>query len=357
MIQSNRSYNLVTIGILLLLAFVLQFTCQDVLAATGNVTKVRCHMYEEGGKPVKVRVAIDFDGSPIKVNLVKSDDPYGEAPKGFIEDFIIVAASGADNDAIGKATISAGNTKGKLNVITESGKIRIAIIEGYELQSAKFSYLETVAYSDMKVITRTVKPEPKKEPKLKAVPKPKPKPKVVPVPIAAPVPVPTPKVAAKKVKPKAKPTLKTGTDTVYIDKIIHDTIYVEKIVYIVKGEIPNRLFRITAGYFDTWWNDPYFRLEFKFSKKAENLELSPIKRKLSNIPKGYEPVYAIIQQDKDAPVIFNDVYVNYARTSGKILLLQRNNKCYILAKDGYSVKATKLQYDNFNHIVSLRLQQ
>jgi hypothetical protein len=342
-------------------------------------------MYDEGGIPVKVRVAIDFDGSPIKLDLVKSDDPYGKAPKGFIEDFLIVAATDADKDIIKKVTISAGNSSGKLNVITESGAIRVAIIEGYELQSAKFSYLETVAYTDMKIIKRDVKPESKKEPEPIPVPKTEPKPipvvkdttsakvdtvavkpkpeagktetKVVPLPVMAPVPVPTPMVLATGVKTLAIPSAEAKTDTVYIEKIVYDTVFVEKIVYIEKGEKPNKLRYIDAEYYDHWSHDPLFRLDFIFTKTAEKLAITELKRGLPNIPEGYTAKYEISQEDKNAPAIFDNAIVNYARTSEKILLVQRSNKCYILVKDGFSVKATKVQYDNFNHIVSLRLMQ
>ncbi|MCF7810101.1 hypothetical protein K9N50_03840 [bacterium] len=377
MFHSNRSYSLITIGVLLLLAFVLQSSCQYLYAASSNITKVRCHMYDEGGKPVKVRLAIDFDGSPIKLNLVKSDDPYGKAPKGFIEDFLIVATNDADKDGIRKATISAGNSRGMLNVITESDQIRVAITEGYELQSARFNYLETVAYTDMKIIKRTVKPEPKKAPEPKPEPKPvvkdttsamvdtaavKPKPivekttpKVAPVPIVAPVPVPTPMVAATPVKTQVKPLAKAAKDTVYIEKIVYDTVFVEKIVYIEKGEKPNKLRYISAKYFDNLWSKPLFKLEFRFTRMAEKLTLSEQKRSLPNIPEGYTPHYVITQENSKAPEIFNNAIVKYARTSGKILIVQRNNKCYILAKDGYSLKATKAQYDDYNHIVTLRL--
>ncbi len=328
--QSNKSFNRMPILTGLVIVLLLQFGATALYAS--DLTQVRCHRYEEGGKPVKVRLSLDFDGKPEKLSLQKSDDPLGNAPSGYVEDFVIVTEVGAT--AISPVNIKLGNAKGTLNIKIEENTIHVAILKGYELQASTFNYLDEVAYIDMKIAIRTEMPEPKKPPVVEKPPEP------------------------------------VVTDTVYIEKIIHDTVYIEigttaksapdtvyidRIVYVEKEEELNSLKGIRCENFLHWWNDPHIRISFFFKDHTEKFEIKESTRKLKDIPAGYDVKYVIEYTTKGIPPLFTDVNTNYVRSEEKILLWQAKDKCYILAREGIDLKPRNFGYDENNRLAFLRL--
>jgi len=322
MTQSNKSFN--RMPIITGLAIVLLLQCGATALYASALTQVRCHRYEEGGKPVKVRLSLDFDGKPERLSLQKSDDPLGNAPAGYVEDFVIVTQDEASASVISPVNIKLGNAKGTLSIRIEENSIHVAILKGYELQASDFNYLDEVAYIDMKIAIRTRMPEPKKPPVVEKPPEP-----VVP-------------------------------DTVYIEKVIHDTVYiareteaklapdtvyVEKIVYVEKGEELNRLTDIRCENFLHWWNNPHIKLSFFFKDHTEKFAVKESNRKLKDIPAGYNVKYVINCTTKGTPPLFTDVNTNYVRSRGKILLWQAKDKCFILAREGIDLKPRDFQYE------------
>lgn len=332
MTQSNRNFNRMLI--LTGLAIVLLLQCGATALYASALTQIRCHRYEEGGKPVKVRLSLDFDGKPEILSLQKSDDPLGNAPAGYVEDFVIVTEDEASAAAISPVNIQLGNANGTLNIRIEENTIHVAILKGYELQASEFNYLDKVAYIDLKIAIRTKMPEPKKPPVVEKPPEP-----VVP-------------------------------DTVYIEKVIHDTVYIEigsgakpapdtvyieKIVYVEKGEELNKLTGIRCENFLHWWNDPHIKISFFFKDHTEKFDINESTRKLMDTPAGYNVKYVIDCTTKGTPPLFTDVNTNYVRSREKIMLWQAKDKCYILARDGVNLKPRIFQYEENEKLTFLRL--
>ena len=371
----NRS-----ILVLVCLVFVIQHT--NIFAAGSKLTRVRCHRYEEGGKPVKVRLSLDFSAKPERLNLVKSDTPLRGVRSGFVEDFIILALDPGASKVFHAAEAQYGNAKGTLDIRIEDDRIHVAIKQEWELQSSKFNYLDEnkVAYIDMRIIKRKKMPQPEPVAKPKPAPKPKPKPKVeVSDTTSRPPPVKTlPKIEKKpavisvpaKETPVAVAKKLAKPDTVFIEKFVFDTvyievggkkettpdtIYIEKIVYVEKGENINRVVMIRCMHYLHWWNDPHFRIDFRFCLEYEELILKKSRQRIKGMPKGYEVQFVVYPKDKKADDIFINCPVDYVHCTDMIAIMQIGNKCYVLAKEGYSFKPEKIEYDKKLRTASLRL--
>lgn len=358
MFQSKWNFSRILFGCGIALIFLLQINNSCLHAAVSNLTKIRCHLYEEGGSPVKVRIAMDFSGAPCKLDLLKSDDPLGDVPEGFVEDFVIAAAEAANTDAIGQASITYGNTKGTLSIKFIGNSIHVAVIKDLELQKSKFHYLEDVAYTDMNIQKRTGMPVPVKPPKVIAeIPLMKADTQIS-IPDTL-TPVEETAASVEESIPDTGLTTYAGTtfapDTVYIEKIIHDTVYLEKIVYIETGAKPNKLLSTTCEFYDHWWNEPYFKLTFRFTKHTEKVTFKKTSRQPKDTPENYNAQFVINQIDQNAPAVFDDMYVKYERCSDKIYIGQEGNKCYILALKGTTFKTTGIYYDEYNNLAFLRL--
>ena len=331
MLKSTQSFSRVLIG-LVLFCFI-TFVARDtaLYAANSSLKQIRCHRYEEGGKPVKVRISLDFTGKPERLNLQRSDDPFGNVPSGYVEDFIIVTLDEAAADAIDQVNINYGTAKGTLNIRIEDHAIYLAVLKGYELQESSFNYLDAdkVAYIDMKLAIRTEMPEPKVAEEPAAVPD---------------------TVFIEKVV----------HDTIYIEigdtaQVVHDTIYIEKIIYVEKGEEFNKLNSIKCQHYVHWWDNPDFRLDLCFSMNTEKLVIEKSRERLDDIPDGYSVQYVIHPRDKGIPQLFDDTYVKYVRCSGKILLKQVQDNYYLLAEEGIVLKPDRFTYDEYNRKACLRL--
>ncbi len=326
MIHSKQSTGRVLFRFGLICLFIL-VNCHTALhAATSSLKQIRCHRYEEGGLPVKVRLSLDFTAKPERLTLKKADDPFTGAPAGYLTDFVIMSADKRAAGAIKPVNVRYTNAEGTINLAFADNTIHLAVIKGYELQKSEFKYLDedNVAYIDLKLSPRMV------------------------------MPTRSPKVVHDTVFVE-----KIIHDTVYVEKAgaetIHDTVFVEKIVYVEKGGNVNKLTGINCRHFLHWWNDPHFRIDFKFKKKVEKLAVKESRQKLKDIPPGYAVQYVIYSENRSLPKLFDDVPVSYTGCGGKLILKPSKNKCYLLVKEGYKFKPHVFTTDAGNRVSSLRL--
>ena len=327
MIQSKQSINRILI-ISVLVCFSILVTCNTALfAATSNLQQIRCHRYEEGGLPVKVRLSLDFSDTPERLTLKKADNPFEGVPAGFLKDFIIVTVNQQATNAIAPVNIKYGNADGTLNLSFSGNAVNVAVLKGYELKKSEFKYLDdsNVAYVDMRLAPRTVMP-----------------------------------TRPSEVIHDTIFVEKIVHDTVYIEKagaseVVHDTVFVEKIVYVEKGDDVNKLIDITCENFLHWWSDPHLRIDFKFKKDTEKLAVKESKQKLKDTPSDYRVQYVIYSENRSLPTLFDDVPVNYIKCGGKILLKPTKNKCYLLAREGFNFKPHVFTVEESNRISCLRL--
>ena len=313
-------------------------------AVDNNLLQVRCHMYFDGDRPVRLRLALDFQLQPEKMILKKSQEPYKNSLQGFIEDYIAVKENGNPLDITGNVDYKYGNTKDLVNVRIISDVMRISINEKYEMRGNNFNYVPTtkVSYVDIDIIRRINKPEKPKETAFEIKPPVQNKPVVAPTPVA---------VIDSAV-----------TDTVFIEKtvhdtiikVVHDTVFVDKIVYISKND--NKLTGISCEHLTNWWNDPHYRIDFKFSEAPIELTIETCNEKLNDAPANYITQYKIIPSEADCGLFFENIEVKYTNCDNNILLMYEDEEYFLLAKAEIKLQPHEFAYDYEKKLSYIRIR-
>ena len=327
-----------------------------------NLKKVRFHLYEEGIKPLKVRIALDFQVSAEKMILRRPERQHPEIPEGFIEDFVLLTENSGSAHLIAPVEIAYKNAADIMRVVIADHVIHVAVESIYELKQSHFNYVpqNKVSYIDLEIVERTTKPSVKKQPETP------PKKPSIPVDVQTRMP-PDSSTGEKQprgltVEQKPVEVVKHDTvyakthDTLYIEKMVHDTFILEKVVYVDRGLNVNRLNVVNCEHYVHWWNDPHFKIDFQFSMNTVRLAIKESNDKLLDIPADYKVQYVIYPENDSLTLFHRDVYVNYVRCNGQIMLKQQENKCYLLAKQGYYLKPHEFVYDEVAHVVYIRVR-
>lgn len=301
-------------------------------------------MYFDDDRPVRLRLALDFQMQPEKMILRKSQEPYKNSLQGFIEDYIALKENGTPLDITGNVDYKYGNTKELINVRIISNIMHISIAEKYEMRGNNFNYVPTtkVSYVDIDIIRRIKKPEKPKEetPEVKTV--------------ALNKPVVT--------SPPLTVIDSTAADTVFIEKtvhdtiirVVHDTVFVDKIVYITKSD--NKLTGINCERLTNWWNDPHYRIDFKFSEAPVELTIETCNQKLSDVPAGFITQYKIIPSEVDCGLFFKNIKAKYTNCDNDILIIYKNEEYFLLAKAEIKLQPHEFAYDKDNKLSYIRIR-
>lgn len=286
---------------------------------------------------VRTRMALDFKIEPEQMVLQRTNQPYQNFSSEYIEDFIAVTKDANAANAIQPVNIKYGSARDILNIKVINNQIHIAIKKEYQLNEGIFKYVEEtkrVTYIDLDISRRIDMPEKG--------------------------------YYAQSVQAPVQTSGGSFTrDTIFVEqvveKIVHDTIFVEttvekvveKPIFIEKGK--TNLSGIKCVHYMPWWREPYFKLNILFKKGIEQLKFEPSSEKLDNTPPGYEVQYAISQEDDNALVLFDGSEVDYIRCKAKIMLMQDQNKCYILSEGGLITTPDEFEYDENTNSAALRV--
>jgi len=320
-------------------------------SADNNLKQVRCHIYFDDSRPVRFRLALDFQQNPEKLILKESNEPYKNSSPGFIEDFIVVKDDERPLDIIGNVNYKYGNTKDLISIKIINNIIHIAVDEKYELRTSWFSYVPTtkVSYIDMNITRRIIKPE-----------KPQVSEPVIPVSHeseSAPKMLPAQLTVAKTV------AVSSTTDTLYIEKVVHDTIirivhdtvFVDKIVYVNRND-NNKLTGIRCEHLVNWWNDPHYRIEFQFSETPLRLKIKDSDQTLSGVPPGYRMQYKIFPDDADCALFIEDIIVEYIQCDKNVMLIRKDGAYFLLARNEIELQPHEFAYDTGKRVSYIRIR-
>ena len=308
----GRAIALTVILLVLLFCIAIDVEAQDV-------KQVRCNLYEDGGKPTKIRLAFDFNNSITKLSMSKTGVGPGS---GFVEDIVFEPTSGGN--IFSNSKIKYGNAGKMVKISFDGGVLHLKIQQQWELSTSKVNYLSDskVAYTDLKIAAR------KEMPKAMAA---------------------KPELAKKPMAALAGDTVfieKVVYDTVIIEKIIHDTVFIDKLEYkYVDKESMNLATDIDCKYLTYWWADPDFRVEILFSKSPVDLQMEQPRSKLRGMPEGYKAMYIIKPKDRKLTGVFLDSDINYIHCDDEIIIKPDKNVCYVLVKESLSLKAGAFVYD------------
>ncbi|MDP8240778.1 MAG: hypothetical protein P9X24_16950 [Candidatus Hatepunaea meridiana] len=372
-----------------------------------NLQQIRvCQYFDAARNPTKLRIALDFEVEPEKMVLVKTDKPNSNVPKGFVNYFKIVAKDKNKTGIIVPANIVYVNTKMAFRFTVSNNEIHVAASQTYPMDKSTFKYIPKtkVAYIDLKFIgdseeylseypvlrkQRSYAPQGYIGPPMYAV-----SPETVYV--KQPVYTSTAKPETVFVMQSQQqimyktpgdsdriqvtlggiPIDVVKEDTVVIEKLVYDTLYedtlfvdrieivtdtihVEKVIYVEKGKEVNELMGINCENYVNWWNDPHIKLDFQFKLHTIKLAMEPSNKKILDAEPGYTVQYVIYPFDQDSSntILFhNEVPINYSRSSEQILVKMQENKCYLLANEGFIIRPHEFVYDDNNRLVYIRLR-
>ena len=334
--------------------------------AANELQKVRFHLYEENFEPVKVRIALDFQSAYVKLVLRKSDQPFSNLPKGFIEDFVIAAEDESSGHLINPVDVEYKNAKDLIRLVIKDHMLHLGVKEDFELKGAHFNYVPDthVSYADLAIVKRTAQPKPVEsevssaEPEQPLVTAAEEDSGMVQVTYIDPdrIQITLDQLPVQLLKVDTVLVEKIIRDTVFIQTLIHDTITVEKVVYIEQGRSANQLVGINCEHYVNWWHDPHFKLDFQFKLYPEELTIEASDKKLIDLPAGYQVKYVIHPVTSDLTLFHGDIQVNYVRCDGKIMLKLQDNKCYLLAGEGIDINPHEFGYDEKDKVAYVRLR-
>lgn len=301
-------------------------------------------MYFDDDRPVRLRLAFDFQTQPEKLTLRKSQEPYKNSRQGFIEDYIVLKNDGKPLDITGNVDYKYGNAIDLINVQIIANVIHVSIDEKYEMRGNSFNYVPDtkVSYVDIDIIRRINKPEKPKEEAPEIKPAMQNKPVIASLPLTV--------------------IDSAFTDTVFIEKtvhdtiikIVHDTVFVDKIVYISKSD--NKLTDISCEHLVNWWNDPHFRIDFKFSEAPVELNIKACDQILSDAPTGYVAQYIIFPSDTDCGLFIENIDVEYINCDSNIQLIHKNEEYFLLAKGEIRLQPHEFAYDKDKRLSYIRIR-
>lgn len=315
-----------------------------IYSASNSLIQIRCHLYKEGGKPVRIRFALDFQDHPEKLTLLKSDEPYRNVPGDFIEDFIILDSNGKSVSLSGNVKIRYSNAADFVHIALKDQVIHLAVKEDYELTPSTFKYVTDtqVSYVDINIVRRSSRPPPSDM----ETPSATTSTKEMPSPTAMEQ---TPQTAVEK------PAEIISPDTIYLEKIIHDTIFVDKIAETGKESDTNKLTSINCEHCINWWNDPHLKLNFLFNLHPEKLGIIKSTAELDSIPEGYSVQYEIYPLGDNRQLFYQKVEINYEGSEDKILLIQDENRYYLLSRD-YDLQPLVFTEDDDKRVTFIRVR-
>ena len=324
MYLTRQTSNRLLLNVALICLLGLSVMVSAVYAAPSKLEQIRCHRYEEGGIPVRIRLSLDFNGTPERLVVKEAENPFEGVPVGFLKDLKITTENKNAASAVSACPIVYGNTDGSLNITFAGNEILLAALKGYQLMKSDFNYLDesNVAYVDLSLKPRAVVPTKPSEAKIDTV-----------------------------------YIEKIVHDTLYIEKqakTIHDTVYVDRFVYLDESKV-NVLKWIKCRQSISWWKDPLYKIDFKFSKETQSLTVKEYTKKLPDMPEGYIVKYVIQSEDKTAPLVMGDVDVDYGRGCDKFRLMPVADKCYLLFREGADLKPQTFTSDRGRKQVCLRL--